>query len=59
MSQGICDVPLKCSTYQAHISAMVLKMNPDFDIILGCDWCVKNKADILFSIEHLHVSRAK
>ena len=37
---------------------MALRMNPDFDVILGSDWYQQNKADIMFSIDRLHIGRA-
>ena len=58
MSQGVCNLPLSCNKYQATLPMMALRMNPDFDVILGSDWCLQNKADIMFSVDHLHIGCA-
>ena len=58
ISQGVCNLPLTCNRYQATLPMMALRMNSDFDVILGSDWCQQNKADIMFSIDHLHIGCA-
>ncbi|DBA85572.1 TPA: hypothetical protein ACH3X2_005662 [Trebouxia sp. C0005] len=59
MSQGTCKLAFECHGYKATVSMMVLKMNTDFDVILGCDWLQNNKADIMFSTDSLHIGCAQ
>ena len=59
MSQGTCKLAFECHGYMATVSMMALKMNCDFDVILGCDWLQKNKADIMLSTDSLHIGCAQ
>ncbi|DBA66138.1 TPA: hypothetical protein ACH3X2_002614 [Trebouxia sp. C0005] len=59
MSRGTCKLAFECHDYKATVSMMALKMNTDFDVILGCDWLQKNKADIMFNTDSLHIGCAQ
>ncbi len=37
---------------------MALNMTSDFEVILGCDWLQKNRADVMFSTDSLHIGWA-
>jgi len=59
LSRGNCKLAFECHDYKATVSMMALKMNSDFDVILGCDWLQKNRADIMFSTDSLHIGCAQ
>ena len=52
---------LECHDFKATVSMMALNMTSDsnFEVILGCDWLQKNRADIMFSTDSLHIGCAK
>ena len=60
--QGIvsrnCELAFECHDYKATVSMVTLKMTSDFEVILGCDWLQKNRADIMFSTDSRHIGCA-
>ena len=55
LSRGTCKLAFECHDYKATVPMMALRMNNDFDVILGCDWLQQNRTDIMFSADSLHI----
>ena len=59
ISRGTCKLQFRCHDYEAMVPMMALRMNKDFDVILGCDWLQQNVADIMFSSDSLRIGRSQ
>ena len=55
----LCNHDTQVPACKATASMMAQKRNSDIDVILGCDWLQKNKADIMFSTDSLYVGCAQ
>ena len=53
---GLCTSNVNIQSYTVSVQAFVVRMNTDFDLILGQNWCKANGVDILYTQSCLMMS---
>ena len=56
LKQLVCVLKVNIQSYTGLVQAFVFRMNTEFDLILGQDWCKANGVDILYTQSCLMMS---
>ena len=55
---GFCTFTVDIQSYTGTVGAFVVRLNTDFDMILGQNWCKANGVDIMYTQDCLQMSHS-